>query len=404
MYILLSSLIVLLGTIVNGQTSEQPLELQPLVKSSNDLAINLLEHINLSPPDDANDVVKALFDEPKNVLLSPFGLMSSMVMLYQGANGKTSDEFAHILKLETLDKESLPKLLQEQYEQLRSTQGVKYRMANALVGKHEFTDAYKKLLEDYFQAKSYELSSLDMNDLNKMFADKTDNMIPQMLLQKPGDDTGLLLADGTSFDGNWKFPFYQEDSHVDVFFSNDDKQFNNVTFMRRFGRFGFTYSEDLEADLIEVPFENDLVAFYALLPRDPNDDLSDIRKNLNATYLEQLIARLSYRLDSTIELPLINMDYEETQLIKVLKNFGLNDALDEQTAQFGSMTDKSLKLTGLLYRSKLLLNENEQKRPENDENLSAAAPLFYNLNHPFYYFIRHKQTGQLLMLGELHSF
>ncbi|OTF73214.1 hypothetical protein BLA29_010886, partial [Euroglyphus maynei] len=204
-----------------------------------------------------------------------------------------------------MDKSAISTAVHDGYDSVQSSSspGVTYRMANVMIGKEGigFTDAYRKLIQDNYNGQLYE-SNVDLNDVNKMVADKTDQMIGKVIMTKP-TDLSLLLADGTYFNGNWLYPFYEDESHIDTFFGRNDITYNNVTFMRKFGRFGFIYLPEIEADMIEFPFDGDHVAFYGILPRDPNDDLSDIRTALNVSYVENKINKLSYRMDSTVELP-----------------------------------------------------------------------------------------------------
>ncbi|XP_027200948.2 intracellular coagulation inhibitor 3-like [Dermatophagoides pteronyssinus] len=399
------SLINCQNVILSAKQPEQPIVPSPFVSASNEFGFNVVEQLNPSPPDDATEEARSQYAEPKNILISPYGLASSLAMLYDGANGQTAEQFAKVMKFDSMDKAMIPKAVKDGYESIQSSSsGVTYRMANALIGKDGigFTDAYRKMLEDNFQAQLFE-SNVNMNDLNKMFADKTDNMISQMIMAKPSD-ISMMLADGTYFSGKWMYPFYEEDSHIDTFFGRNDVTYNNVTFMRKFGRYGFVYLSDVEADMIEFPFKDDQVAFYGILPRDPNDDLSDIRTSLNVSYIEKMINKLSYKIDSTVELPRLNVDYKEEQLSDVLMKMGIVDAFGND-AKFGSISTQSgAHLTQVIHRSKMILNENNAKRKDNENEDSGVAPIFYNFNHPFFYFIRHKQTGQIYMMGEMHTF
>ncbi|OTF74794.1 hypothetical protein BLA29_013271, partial [Euroglyphus maynei] len=80
-------------SLINCQTNnvlpkqpEQPIVPSEFVRSSNEFGFNLMEQLNPSPPDDANEELRSQYDEPKNLLISPYGMATLMAMLYEGAN------------------------------------------------------------------------------------------------------------------------------------------------------------------------------------------------------------------------------------------------------------------------------------------------------------------------------
>ena len=147
--------------------------------------------------------------------LSPFSIYTVLTMLCVGADGKTKQQIAKILKSNDEDLEQLKPL----YDSLLNQSKVKFDAANkAWVGKNlDISETYKNTIMKYFDA---EIAGADFSQpevaramINNWVAGKTDNKIKDLF--PPGSITesaALVLANALYFKGAWEKKFDQRDT------------------------------------------------------------------------------------------------------------------------------------------------------------------------------------------------
>lgn len=389
---------------VPKQPSE-PINLSPFVRASNEFGLSLINEINPSSSEHPQ--------EAKNVLFSPLALSAALAMVHQGAEGQTAQQLESALKLDpSLEKSQIPQAVLDSMTTAMNSNddNTILKIANSFLLKDglQLTESYKKTIQDHFQADIFFSDSPNsLSIINQKISEKTDKHIENALKAVPGEILMLLMS-FVYFKGDWMFPFMGERHFQDVFTGHNDVHYQNVTYMSTFGQFGFIPLYEVESDMVELPFKGDNIGLYVILPRDPNDDLSEIRSSLNSSYIETMINRLSYRHESTVTIPRLNLDMEYDQMSDVLKQMGINDAFSATDAKFSSMSSTPLHLNQIIHRSRLVLEETRaagSSVAEGDQALAAMAkPLLFEFNHPFFYFIRHKQSGQIILLGEIQKF
>lgn len=388
---------------------EQPIVPASWVKASNEFAFNLINEINPSSDDPEQWV------EPKNVLFSPLGLASVLSMLHQGADGQTSEQLEHALQLENsgMEKSQIPQAVLENMNSMSSIGGNSvFKTANGLLLKDgiQLKEEYVQMIKEKFNAELFFTGSPEVcPNVNKLFDEKTDKNIPQMLSSVP-TDIMMMLMNAAYFKGDWMYPFYESKSRTDVFYGLNETKYENVTMMTNFARYGFMPLDDVGADMVELPFKGDKVALYAIMPRDPNDDLSDVRSALTVPYIETRINKLNYNFKSTVTIPRLQIDMIYEQMSDLMKRLGLINAFSETDAKFSTMlaNEQPLHLDKIYHHSRINLVETGAgvTSNENDEVTVGlgAQPVLFDFNHPFLYFVRHKESGQILLLGEVHKF
>ncbi|UXI19603.1 polyglutamine-binding protein 1 [Sarcoptes scabiei] len=400
------------------QIGSDPNQIDPLVKASNDLGFKILSKI-------AENGSKS-----SNYAISPWALWSSLEMIHQASQGITADQIKTILALNSpLDISS--QAILDRFVSLESSVGNQYKIFNALITQSglKLSNEYEKLIQNYFKGSGLTLEATNeaLEKVNEKIFEKT--QIPNALTALP-IEMMMILMSAVSFDANWLHPFYRHRNIRDTFFGYNESSYEDVHYMEQSAHYGFIYLNELDVDLIEIPLKSQQSALYIILPRNPDDDLEEIRTTLNATYIETIISKLSFTYRSTIFLPKIENYRQKHQLSELFKNFEMKAPFSRTDADLCSMSESKVQLylDEFIHQIQLNLTDIDRETIETDANNnnnnnnhkdigddddnnrshqsafgSLSERLMFNLNHPFLYFAREKQSGLIFLLGEIHS-
>ncbi|NXC09913.1 SPB11 protein, partial [Orthonyx spaldingii] len=183
-----------------------------------------------------------------------------------------------------------------------------------------------------------------------------------------------------------------------------------VQMMYQKGKFKLGYTEEVGAQILELPYAQKALSMIILLPGDVTDG--------SVHGLEQIESRMTYEnlmlwassenmFETTVEVYLPRFKLEGTfNLNEVLQEMGMTDIFTESKVDLSAMTfAKSLVLSNVVHKAYVEVNE---------EGTVAAAgtgasivrrslPLteVFMANHPFLFFIRHNPTNTIVFFGKL---
>ncbi|MEE6465208.1 hypothetical protein FKM82_006488 [Ascaphus truei] len=185
-----------------------------------------------------------------------------------------------------------------------------------------------------------------------------------------------------------------------------------VQMMKKESEYPMTYVHDLLMRIIELPYVNNELSMIILLP----DDIED-----GSTGLEKLERELTYEkfvewtnpetmYTDTVKLSLPKFKLEDDYDLKsVLINMGMSDAFDIGRSDFSGMSgNNDLVLSKVVHKSFVEVNE------EGTEAAGATGVVIvkycvllnvptFTCDHPFLFFIMHKQSRSILFCGRFSS-
>ncbi|XP_059965321.1 serpin B9 isoform X2 [Mesoplodon densirostris] len=173
------------------------------------------------------------------------------------------------------------------------------------------------------------------------------------------------------------------------------------------GTFRLAHVEEVQAQVLELPYAGEEMSMLVLLP-DDHVALSSVEKHL--TFEKFLAWTHPDCMKSTeVEVFLPRFKLEEAyDLGPVLQGLGVVDAFQQGRADFSAMSaDSDLCLSRFAHKSLVEVNE---------EGTEAAAALAVTVveccmesgprfcaDHPFLFFIRHNKASSILFCGRLSS-
>lgn len=239
--------------------------------------------------------------DDSNQIISPVSAMYALGTIAICANGETLTQIEDALGVTA---------------EVNPALDFKVPNANAVWTKEELKTAYRKEIEQLFDAEVFD--SLDQNQINGWVREKTNGMIPSMV-EKIDPDTKLIVMNALAFDEAWRDPV-EEDQVQDGTFTNADGTESTVSML---------YTEEsqyVETEAFEGflrPYEDARYCFALLLPKEKEQDAS-LSALVADTDPDELYEAISAGTSATVHavFPEFTMEREE-DLNDTLKSMGM---------------------------------------------------------------------------------
>ncbi|KAF7246044.1 hypothetical protein EYD10_07839 [Varanus komodoensis] len=310
--------------------------------------------------------------------------------------------------------ESIHSAFQELITEINQpTSAYTLKTANRLYGKKTFNfiDEYLQLTKKYYHA---ELQPVDFSEqvrreINSWVQGQTENKIKDLLPQGSLDyNTILVVINAIYFKGKWKKSFQKENT-AEKLFRLSKSQSKPVQMMFLKDKFPIFYVDTLKVHILELPYVNNELSMFILLPEDIMDD---------STGLKLLEEELTYERLSTwtnpermkqeeveVHLPRIKLE-EKYDLRSTLVSLGMTDAFDDSLADFTGMSkNKGLYVSEIYHKAFVEINEEGTEATGSTGVVVVVRrqPIKIDADHPFLFFIRHNKTKYILFFGRFCS-
>ncbi|XP_007887815.2 leukocyte elastase inhibitor [Callorhinchus milii] len=373
--------------------------MDPLKAAITNFSLDLFKHLNKA-------------DKTGNIFVSPFSISTALAMLLLGAEGNTAAQMVKVLHFNKVkDIHSEFQALQSDIVKFSAPCHVK--LANRLYGEENIT-LHSKYLESTLKFYQAEFGVVDFPDraeearsqINSWVEEQTEGKIPNLLAQGMIDQfTKLVLVNAIYFKGRWTKSFDKEDTEERLFFiSKDDSKTVNMMSLK--GTFNVAYVEELETQILEIPYAENKLSMFILLPDSINDNSTGLEKLEKSLTFDKLLKWTSAESlsSSTVNVYLPRFKLEESyDLQATLSSMGMSDVFDGAKADFSRMTgERGLSLTKIVHKSFIEVTEEGTEAAAS----TGAVLMFRCLNsdefvadHPFLFFIRESKTQNILFFG-----
>lgn len=246
----------------------------------------------------------------ENIIFSPLSIQTCAAMARLGADGDTADEMDRGLQLissdpKTLGESFLP--LMNAYANSNTT-----HIANKIYVKKDYA-----LNNEFKSNLNYFLSSvenIDFNNgpeaagiINKFVEEKTNNLIKGLIDPSVLDSsTRLVLINAIYFKGKWKTPFLTSNTRQEPFYVNDLNS-KDVSMMNIKGDFRHAALPNLDAAVLELPYEGSDLSMIVVLPN-KRSGLSELEQRLRNIQLSDITQHLSSR-EVIVKLPKFKAEF-----------------------------------------------------------------------------------------------
>ncbi|NXC69284.1 PAI2 inhibitor, partial [Anhinga anhinga] len=389
-------------------------------------------------------------DGDKNILFSPLSISSALATVYLGARGSTADQMEKVLHFNkakgarnvttTIKMQVYSRTedsLSSQYACFQKTENGKsgnihtgfnalnleinqptknylLKSVNQLYGEKTlpFSKEYLELAKKYYNAEPQSVDFVGAADeirreINSTVEHRTEGKIQNLLPPGSVDSlTRLVLINALYFKGNWATKFEAEATRQRPFRINTHTT-KSVPMMYLSDKFNWTYAESAQTDVLELPYVNNALSMFILLP----SDITGLQKLERELTFENLSAwtspELMEKMKMEVYLPRFTLE-EKYSLKSTLSRMGIQDAFTKGQADFTGMSENGeLFLSQVFHKCYLEVNEEGTEAAAASSaalaSRSLGATVIFVADHPFLFFIRHNQTKSILFLGRFSS-
>lgn len=354
------------------------------------------------------NLLKKLYtlENEQELFISPFSMDAALSMLSNGAGGDTFTEIAKTLGYENYSAEDINETYQVITKGLLSVDSsTKLAIANALWLGQSFPviPTFSLTLANYYnaQADNVDFSSpSSLETINKWADANTNGMIPK-IMEDIDPQTVFVLANALYFKGIWSNKFKKSNTTSQIFHCLSGKT-KNMDFMKGDIPCKYSYSNELQAALCELPFGNEAFALDILLP-DDNVDLNSLIAELDGTGWKSTVDRLSATKEY-VEMPKLDLTYSGEETMKqALESMGIEKAFESNNADFSKISAVRTFVSKVIQKTRFKMDEDGAEAAAvtvaNGNCTSAGPSPRFIVDHPFVFAIRETSTSTILFLG-----
>lgn len=392
--------------------------MEPMSKSIGEFALDIFKEINSSNSD-------------SNILYSPVSLAASLSLALLGSKGDTASQIEKVLhvsnqggatvSLETYEAGStwsgdeceqiasesenvvsdVHNKLKALFDKLKTASDSELKIGNGLFTQLNFPilKSYLESAQTLYQAN---LKSVDFGKdktreyINTWVEAETNGKIKNLFAPNSLDkNTSLILVNAIYFKGKWIKTFKKDNTNNALFHVNENVKIP-VPMMSQTERFNYGFVEEMDAQFIELPYENDDFSMFIFLP----NKISGLQKVIEQITLELLMKSTdSKNMQKTkLEIHIPRFKIEESyDLTSHLKNMGMLDAFS-QKANLSGISDVGLFVSKVIHKAFIEVNEEgtEASAATGVVIQPKSATRQFIVNHPFLCLIKHNATNTIL--------
>ena len=349
------------------------------------------------------NLLREMYQSDQQLFLSPLSAQAALMMVANGASGKTYEQIVKVIGYDRYSTEGLNAMYRKIVEGLTKVDtSTDFEMANSIwtAKGMNVNKTFQELLAENYDAESGEvdfLSQSEIDRINKWCDDKTHGMVPS-IIDGPNGNLKLLILNALYFKGQWSHKFNKNQTSKDAFKSLSGKEVQ-LDFMRQTE--GFSYYEDDELQFCALPFGNKGFCMDILLPRE-NVDFTDFIDHLDNKKFSACLARLQAA-EVMLSIPKLKFEYE-CRLSEVLKKLGMSVPFSPE-ADFSNINDKDLTISEVKQKTAFEMDEEGAKAAAVTSVGMAngvggqVTSVSFTADRPFVFSIRETSTNAILFLG-----
>ena len=322
-------------------------------------------------------------NEGTNIIYSPLSIKYALNLLNEGANGKTKEEIDNIIgDLKLTKYKNIDKVMS-----LANSVWIRERY------KDEVLDSYNKAVEDKYNAEIKYDEFESAKNINRWISDKTFGIINDFFTDekiKDDEELFMILVNALAIDMEWDSNFSTNNTANGIF--DKDGSNLNVAFMKKSNVFedGISYKIDDDVTVLAMDlkeYDGVQLEFDAIMPNE--EALDEFITNIDSQKIDKYLSNLTKASetedDVNVKVPKFDFDYS-IMLKQELMAMGMKEAFG-YSADFSKITgDDSLYVK---LESKAMISENDV--------------INVNIDKPFLFVIRDKETGEVWFVGSVYN-
>lgn len=348
-----------------------------------------------------------------NLFFSPFSLSVALSIVLEGATNMTAVQMMNGLHFSesNIRPEEVKVGFKRLMKSLKSKRSdYQFENANLLLlqdkfaFKSQFSNTVYRHYKPLLGSVNFAADGLNIKrNVNDWVKRRTHGKIGEFLTEQLPPETVFAVLNAVYFRGRWLKPFDSTLTSTALFYNNG-KDPTEITMMKQTSFFFAGYSEYLNSHIIELPYEGEETSMVIVLPEE-RDGIYKLKNKLNYQELYVILSEIEFQM-VRLSLPKFSLR-SRYDMEDILKEMGMKDVFISGKANFGRMTN----VTGV-YLSKV---SHEGVIDVDEKGTEAAAstggfvvplskPRPIIVDHPFFFFIRNRNNGAILFIGQFDAF
>jgi serpin B len=366
------------------------------------------------------DLFRYLRAKPGNLLVSPYGISTGLMMIYPGSRERTLNQMRLILHLDLNDQDMNQGIFALKNLLTGSGGGggvPRFYMSNALWmqrGKR-LLPTFQELMDSVWRG-SFKLQDFAMApdkaryDINSWLKVHSIGRLYDVLAAEDiNRETRIILTSSVYLKGSWLRAFDPGQTRIAPFFTDSAA---TVTAMMMQDTSYYPYRRYDAFSLLQIPYAftkngGTQLVMYVLLPH-KIDGLGEIEQRLTHDKWIDWAAGLEER-KVTVSLPKFSID-DTVELSGILTGMGMGDAFNHAANFSGIAGVKEFVISKVFHKAYISFDE------EGSDSIAIAKapmvstihakkeePMIFLADHPFLFLIVDKVTQTVLFMGRLTS-
>ncbi|XP_048219398.1 serpin B10 [Perognathus longimembris pacificus] len=373
--------------------------------------------------------------EGKNIFFSPWGISTSLAMVYSGTKGATSAQMAQVLQFNRgRDLKSGPESEKKRKMEFNSGKvdgihsdfqsliaeilkpGNSYilKTANRVYGEktYPFLSKYFEDMKTYFGAEPQSVNFMEapgqiIKEINSWVENQTEGKILDLLPDGSVDAlTRMVLVNALYFKGTWEQPFSAQNTTAKPFRVNKTTS-KPVQMMFLKEKLPVFHIEQPRATGLQLHYASRDLSLLVLLPEDV-EGLGQLEEAITYEKLNEWTSEDMMELyEVQLHLPKFRLE-QSYDLKSALSSLGMSDVFSQGKADFSGMSsERNLCLSNVFHKAFVEINEEGTEAAAgtgSEVKFRMKLPsIEYNADHPFIFLIRHNKSKSFIFYGRFSS-
>ena len=228
-----------------------------------------------------------------------------------GARGETEAQMLHGLKLSGA-RESIASEFHQLLQGFENNTMLKLANKVYTMEGYDLKPSFQEIAKKDFYSEGQSVNFADnvqsANAINHWVEDHTNNRIKDLIqADSLSADTRMVLVNAIYFKGLWEHQFEKHATIKQQFFTSETDSVD-VDMMHVKNKFRYTESEELDAQLIDLPYKDSDISMLIILPKS-RTGLSALESKLKSSDLSTLTKSM-YQTEVTVSLPKFKVEFE----------------------------------------------------------------------------------------------
>jgi serpin B len=262
------------------------------------------------------------------MIMSPASIQTALTLAMFGTDGNTKTQILQGLKFPTdLNDKSIANKYKLFNERVKQSNGL--NIANKIYIKRGYSiqQSFQEVAINSFHSQAQVMDFSDSEHcsqtINKWVEIQTNNTITDLIAEDSIEqNTAMIIINAIYFKGTWLYRFKPQHTRQMNFYLNEDDVVM-TDFMTCQEEFRFGYNDDLDAQILELPYSDSDIVMLIILPSS-KIGLTDLQYELSEVDLHKLTRKLDVQ-EVVVRIPKfkIEFDIELTEILKSVSKIRL---------------------------------------------------------------------------------